>query len=51
MCNSCEAIERRLSKRAVYEEAVVVADECEGDDTDGLEDARVDQEGALKRAF
>lgn len=51
VCNAREAVDGRLAKGAVDEEAVVMADESEGDDPNGLEDAVIDDEGATQLAL
>lgn len=48
MCNACKSIDGGLPQRAVYKEAVVVADEGEGYHTDRLEDTGSNDEGATK---
>ena len=48
--NAREAVHSRCFERAVDEEAIVVADEGEGDDADGLEDAVVNQEAPFELA-
>lgn len=46
MRDACKAVHGRLAQGPVDQEAVVVADESEGDDPNGLEDSVVDEEAA-----